>query len=86
MFNVKSVVLAAIIQGNRSNCCQFASSKRLDWLVNRLEDSSATGTTGQNNRGASTVGSAIEIIIWNVHIHGCHKHTGCRNMMGRRCL
>lgn len=28
---------AALIQGNHSNCTQFASSKHIDWLVRRLE-------------------------------------------------
>ncbi|KAK3094056.1 hypothetical protein FSP39_023525 [Pinctada imbricata] len=31
------LLLAAMIQGNRANCAQFAQSYRLDWLVNRLE-------------------------------------------------
>ncbi|XP_048731868.2 ryanodine receptor-like isoform X6 [Ostrea edulis] len=31
------LLLAAMIQGNRANCAQFAQSYRLDWLVRRLE-------------------------------------------------
>ena len=40
------VFLAAMMMGNHANCSQFAASNRLDWLVDRLEESqqSSTGT------------------------------------------
>ena len=41
------LLLAAMIRGNRANCCQFAQTARLDWLVNRLE--SQQSSTGKNN-------------------------------------
>jgi len=41
--DITTDVSAAILKCNRSNCSQFASPKRLDWLVNRLNDSSSTG-------------------------------------------
>jgi len=47
-----TVVSAALMQGNRSNCSQFASSKRLDWLVNRLDDSASTGWPSDRYRNA----------------------------------
>ena len=28
--------IAALIKGNRSNCAEFASASRLDWLIHRL--------------------------------------------------
>jgi len=43
MTEYNDIVSAALMQGNRSNCSQFASSKRLDWLVNKLNDSASTG-------------------------------------------
>ena len=38
--------IAALIQGNHSNCTQFASSQRIDWLIKRLLESqqSSQGT------------------------------------------
>ena len=33
---------AALIRGNHSNCARFASSKRLDWLVGRLQSQEAS--------------------------------------------
>ena len=37
MLNLILQIPAALIQGNHSNCTQFASSKHIDWLVRRLE-------------------------------------------------
>lgn len=36
------IVLAALIQGNRTNCSNFAQSARLNWLVNRLQSQQAS--------------------------------------------
>lgn len=44
--DLSSLFLAAMMMGNHANCSQFAASNRLDWLVDRLEESqqSSTGT------------------------------------------
>lgn len=40
------LLVAAMIKGNHSNCAQFASALRLDWLFGRLANpQSAEGTT-----------------------------------------
>jgi len=38
MISYLYLLLAAFIKGSRRNCCQFASSTRLNWLVDRLEE------------------------------------------------
>ena len=44
--DLSTLFLAAMMMGNHANCSQFAASNRLDWLVDRLEESqqSSTGT------------------------------------------
>ena len=62
--------IAAMIRGNRANCSQFASSKRLDWLVNRLESQeSSTGSpcfhAALNTLPAPCMHQAnMETILW----------------------
>uniref|UniRef100_X1Z8I7 Ryanodine receptor n=1 Tax=Capitella teleta TaxID=283909 RepID=X1Z8I7_CAPTE len=48
MINYLYLLLGALIQGNHSNCTQFASSKRIDWLVRRLEGQESS--KGSNHR------------------------------------
>lgn len=44
------LLVAAMIKGNHSNCAQFASAQRLDWLFGRLANpQSAEGACSQIN-------------------------------------
>ena len=54
------VFLAAMIQGNRANCSQFAASNRLDWLVDRLE--SQQSSSGKFNDSQIIFNACIPLL------------------------